>query len=170
MEKQKVMEFEKIVKKNMKKGYYAALNFVGSHDEAIELSQQAFVKAYRNFNKFDTSKNFFVWYYTILKNLCLNYIRDNKKNISLDLIVERQDEQAERNPEQIAERNDLKEQVQKALFELDAEDREIILLREFEGFSYREIAEILQLPEGTVMSRLFYARKKLAKKLKRFLR
>ncbi len=164
------MEFEKIVKKNMRKGYYAALNFVGAHDEALELSQQAFVKAFKNFNKFDKSKNFFVWYYTILKNLCLNYLRDNKKKISIDLIIEHKAEESESNPQLAAERNNLKELVQKALFELDAEDREIIMLREFENYSYKEIAEILQLPEGTVMSRLFYARKKLAKKLERYLK
>jgi len=164
------MEFEKIVKTNMKKGYFAALTFVGSHDDAIELSQQAFVKAYKNFKKFDKTKNFFVWYYTILKNLCLNYLRDNKKKISIDLIINKKDETDYANPQKLIEQKELVIQVEKAISELNIEDREIIMLREFEGFSYKEIAEILQLPEGTVMSRLFYARKKLAKKLKSYLK
>ena len=72
------MDFENYVKDNMKRAYYCAFGILGSHDAAMEISQDAFIKAYRNFKSFDRSKNFFTWYYTILRNLCLNFIRDSK--------------------------------------------------------------------------------------------
>ena len=71
--------FETLVKQNMKRAYITALGFVGSHDAALDLSQEAFIRAYKNFRKFDRKKKFFTWYYKILKNLCLNYIRNRKK-------------------------------------------------------------------------------------------
>jgi len=71
--------FEMLVKQNMKRAYITALGFVSSHDAALDLSQEAFIRAYKNFPKFDRKKKFFTWYYKILKNLCLNYIRDRKQ-------------------------------------------------------------------------------------------
>lgn len=158
-------EFEMIVKKNMRRGYFAALSILGSHDDAVELSQLAFVKAFQNFGKYDRTKKFFTWYYTILRNLCFNFIRDHKNFIPLDSILERENKDKDSNPQQYAENSQTEEIVNAALNELSPEDREILTLREFQGFSYKEIAEMLDLPEGTVMSRLYYARKKLAKKL-----
>ena len=72
-------EFELHVKHNMKRAYFSALGFVDCHDDAVELSQEAFIRAYRNYKRFDRNKTFFTWYYKILKNLCLNFIRDSKK-------------------------------------------------------------------------------------------
>jgi RNA polymerase sigma-70 factor (ECF subfamily) len=60
-------EFEKLVKANMKRAYYTALGILGSHDAAMEISQEAFIRVYRNFDKYDRQKNFFTWYYKILK-------------------------------------------------------------------------------------------------------
>jgi RNA polymerase sigma-70 factor, ECF subfamily len=79
LNKEQISEFERLVKQNMKRAYFVALAFLGSHDSAVEVSQEAFIRAYRHFNKFDKSKNFFTWYYKILKNLGLNFIRDGKK-------------------------------------------------------------------------------------------
>ncbi len=159
-------EFEMIVKKNMRRGYFAALGILGSHDDALEVSQLAFVKAYKNFNNFDRTKKFFTWYYTILRNLCFNFIRDNKKFVSLDTVIETENSRKEFDPGYTAEKSELRDLMNRALNELSRDDREIIVLREFQGYSYVEISEMLGIPEGTVMSRLFYARKKLGKKLK----
>src|SRR3989304_626021 len=76
--KKKKREFEVLVKNNMKRAYFSALGLLGSHDSAMDISQEAFIRAYRNFNKYDPKRKFFTWYYKILKNLCLNFIRDNK--------------------------------------------------------------------------------------------
>ncbi len=152
-------EFEKLVKANMKRAYSSALAILGSHDNAAEASQLAFVKAFKNYHKFDKSKKFFTWYYKILRNLCLNMIRDSKHNVTLDLL---ENYQSGNNSEENIEQFELKHNLQLALFKLNAEERGILILKEFENYSYKEIAEILDIPIGTVMSRLFNARKKLA--------
>lgn len=159
-------EFEILVKANMKRAYFTALGILGSHDEAMEISQEAFIRAYKHFDKFDRDKKFFTWYYKILKNLCLNLIRNEKRRkkenfleyenaylISEDTVVE-------------FEKNEVLQRVQEAMLKLNFEDREILILKVFEDLSYKEIAEVLNIPVGSVMSRLFYARKKLADKLK----
>ena len=162
-------EFEILVKQNMKRAYYVALGFLGSHDEAMEASQTAFVKAYRNFNKFDRSKKFFTWYYKILKNTCLNAIRDKKARGEVKFLEFSGEEFSEEDIEKKLEKDELESMLEDALLKLDEDDRELIILREFENYSYREIAELLEIPIGTVMSKLYYARKKLFEKLKKIL-
>ena len=167
--KNKTKEFEVLVKDNMKRAYFSALGFLGSHDAAMDVSQEAFIRAHRNFNKYDTKRNFFTWYYKILRNLCLNFIRDNKNRKEEFFLESRKYEDSRNNPEQNLEEKEDLEMLHIAINQLETEDREIIILREFEGYSYEEISEMLNLPAGTVMSRLFYARKKLAEKMKRIM-
>jgi RNA polymerase sigma-70 factor, ECF subfamily len=131
----KKAEFEILVKSNMKRAYFAALGFLGSHDAAMDVSQEAFIRAFKSFRKFDSTKNFFTWYYKILKNLCLNFIRDNKRKSAKNFL-------------------EFRDEISANTFE------------EFENYSYKEIAEMLNIPIGTVMSGLFYARKKLAEELR----
>ena len=161
------MAFEKYVKANMKRAYYSAFGIIGSHDAAMDLSQAAFIKAYKNFKSFDDTKKFFTWYYTILRNLCLNFIRDSKlKNrIVFDDQIEWKNDT---NHVYDVEKEELKQKLWQAIQQLDFDEKEIIILKEFEGLSYKEISETLEIPIGTVMSRLYYARKKLAKKLEVF--
>lgn len=166
LSEQEMAEFESLVKSNMKRAYFSALGIIGSHDAAMELSQEAFIRAYRHFKSFDRSKVFFTWYYKILRNLCLNFIRDMKKKGRLNSL--------EKIPLEIcddavktSEENDLKEKLEIALNQIEIEDREILILKEFENYSYKEISEALEIPIGTVMSRLYYARKRLAEKFER---
>jgi len=167
--KKKMKEFEVLVKNNMKRAYFSALGFLGSHDAAMDVSQEAFIRAYRSFDKYDSKKNFFTWYYKILRNLCLNFIRDNKNRKEEFFLESRKDVVSRNNPGQNLEEKEELEMLHDAINQLETEDREIIILREFEGYSYEEISEMLNLPAGTVMSRLFYARKKLAENLKRLM-
>ncbi len=159
-------DFEQNVKTNMKRAYFTALGFTGSHESALELSQEAFIRAYKNYNKFNPDRKFFTWYYKILKNLCLNFIRDSKKLQNTSFLDSAYNLPASSTPLQDIEREETGKLVQDALQKLDFGDREIIILKEFQGLSYKEISELLNLPEGTVMSKLFYARKKLLKLLK----
>ena len=69
-------EFEMLVKQNMKPAYFSALGLLGSHDAAMDVTQEAFIRAYKNYKNYNNEKKFFTWYYRILKNLCLNFIRD----------------------------------------------------------------------------------------------
>jgi RNA polymerase sigma-70 factor (ECF subfamily) len=158
--------FSVLVKQNMKRAYFTALGFVGSHDAALDLSQEAFIRAYKNFSGFENDKNFFTWYYKILKNLCLNYIRDRKRRkenhfIEIDHILLQSENLSEK-----VENAELVTEMETAIDGLETDEREILILREFEGCSYREISELLNVPIGTVMSKLFYIRKKIGDKLR----
>ncbi len=165
--KQQKTDFEILVKHNMKRAYYVALGFLGSHDSAMDVSQEAFIRAYRHFDKFDKNKNFFTWYYKILKNLCLNFIRNNKNRKTENYLELRNTASDSNSPENILEEKELKENLYDAIEKLNTDEKEILILREFEGMSYTEISELLNIPEGTVMSRLFYTRKKLSSFMKR---
>ena len=158
--------FEALVKRTMKRAYFTALGFVGSHDAALDLSQEAFIKAYKNFSKFDRKKKFFTWYYKILKNLCLNHIRDKKKRKENHFIEIENESLYTDNVSEKIEGAEILSLMERAIEELSFEEREIIVLREFEGYGYKEISELMNIPIGSVMSKLFYARKKLAEKLR----
>ena len=160
-------EFEMLVKQNMRRAYFSALGLLGSHDAAMDVTQEAFIRAYRNFKNFNGKKRFFTWYYSILKNLCLNFIRDRKRGNETEYIEFKENEHSQSKLGEAIENKELVEKLQEAMEELDFNDREVIILKEFEDHTYNEIAEILNIPIGSVMSRLFYARKKLAVKLKR---
>lgn len=151
----------------MKRAYFTALGLTGSHDAAMEVSQEAFLKAYKHFNRFDRSKNFFTWYYKILRNLCINLIRDKKRKKEISISAKNTKNLYTASIFEDIENNELQQQLEEALEGLEADERELIVLREFDGMSYKEIAGLLGIPEGTVMSRLYYTRKKLSAILKR---
>ncbi len=150
-----------IVHAYMKPAYCSALSLVGSHDEAMDLSQQAFIRAYLSIDSFQPGRSFFTWYYRILRNLCLNFLRDRAAHARP---FSRFDEMFDSvpggdDPSLETDRSLLRDRVGKALQQLRPEEREIIVLREMEGYNYAEISELLECPVGTVMSRLYYARK-----------
>ncbi len=163
--------FGEIVDIYMKRAYFSALSIVGSHEDALDLSQDAFIKAYRAIHKFDVTKKFFTWYYKILRNLCLNHLRSKSiraENFSMILENIENIGDTENNPQQLTERNETQRIVWEAMWKLSTEDREIIAAKDIINSSYEEISELLQVPVGTVMSRLFHARKRLKKHLESF--
>lgn len=153
--------YKVIVQRYMKRAYYIALGLVGNHDDALDLSQEAFIRAYRSLSSFNIHKSFFTWYYTILRNLCLNHIRT--KNNVFHQTCKIDEEIADRNPDPLAhtENSDLIEHLWKSIKKLQGEEREVLILKDIEGLSYKEIATLIDIPIGTVMSRLFNARKHL---------
>ena len=153
--------FGKLVNHYKEKAYSIALGYVGSIDDAYDLSQEAFINAFRHIDSFDISKSFFNWFYQILKRLCFNFIRSrkiyfNKESIELDSLLSEN-----LTPVELNERDETQKVVWTSIGKLSLEAREIIILKEFEEMSYGEIALLLEIPEGTVMSRLYYARKAL---------
>lgn len=159
-----------LVEKYKRRAYFTALALVGSHDDALDLSQEAFVRAYRSIGKYNTRYRFFTWLYRILRNLCLNHLRNNRRRA--EILQEAGDSVTGKNPENpslLVERDEVKEAVWSALSDLKAHEREIIILRDFQELSYREISDALDCPLGTVMSRLFHARKALKDKLGKYL-
>jgi RNA polymerase sigma-70 factor, ECF subfamily len=162
--------FGELVKKYMQRAYYGALGLTGSHDDALELSQEAFARAFRACASIDPDRPFYTWYYQILRRLCFNLRRDEssrRKSLQQQsswLVSEEQERQAH-NPDALLLQQQLLERCQVAIESLPDAEREIIVLRELQDLSYQEIAGLLGIPVGTVMSRLYTARKHLASSL-----
>ena len=158
--------FEAFVKGHMKKAYFVALGLVGNHEDALELSQEAFSKAYQYRKTLNTQGKFFPWFYQILRNLCISHLRKRKHRQTSSL--ETKDgatidlpSSDNFDPEAVAERNEAKDRIWDAISRLDPKHREVIILRHFQNLSYEEIAQMLLCNKGTVTSRLYYARQRL---------
>lgn len=136
----------------------------------MELAQETFVRAYENLSKFESRSSFSTWLYRIAANLAIDFWRREGRHI----VIRGEDAETElgRMPNKegdsfkAASRSELSKRLSQALGELTSEHRAVILLREVEGLSYDEISDVLQVPRGTVMSRLHYARNHLRSILK----
>lgn len=162
--------FGQLVARYMQRAYYGALGLVGSHADALDLSQEAFVRAFRARATLDPERPFYTWYYQILQRLCFNQGRDQRNRQRLQSeaeswLVAEAYSRGSLAPEQQSEADELQQRTRRAIEALPDTEREMIVLRELEELSYREIAELLQIPQGTVMSRLYTARKRLAREL-----
>ncbi len=139
-----------------------ALAVVHNQDDAIELAQETFVRAFENLSKFESRSSFSTWLYRIAANLAIDFWRREARHVVLH--GEDADNEIARIPASQGDsfkdvsRSELSARLKRALEELTPEHRAVILLREVEGLSYDEISDILQCPRGTVMSRLHYAR------------
>ena len=154
--------YQMIVVRYMQTAYYIALGFVHNQEDACDLSQDAFIRAFRKIKQFDPERRFFPWFYKLLKNLCLDHIkrRRRRNEVPLDSVQVIKEDKEDR---------EMKAVMWRGIEELPFEQREIIILRYFRQYSYAEIAEITGKPMGTVMSSLFYAKKKLKEILKKYL-
>jgi RNA polymerase sigma-70 factor (ECF subfamily) len=157
--------FERIVRITMKRAYAMALGLLGNAEDAWDLSQESFMAVHRARKSFDVDRPFFPWFYRVLRNRCLNYLkkRARRREVSLDVVEERA---GRGSPDDRLLKKERVDAVWKALFALSAEHREIIVLRNFQELSYDEISRVLGIPEGTVMSRLYYARRALLEALR----
>ncbi len=161
--------FEKLVNKLMKPAYYHALALVGLHDDAVEVSQQAFIRAWNAREVMNPTMPFYPWFYTILKRLCLNAIRDRNRGreIALSMMPDWIEPAGMDDPSKDVLRSEQSRMLQDALSRLHADDREIIVLKDLSGHTYREIADLLHIPNGTVMSRLYTARRRLKNEMEK---
>lgn len=163
--------FGELVERYMRRAYYVALGLTGSHDDALDLSQEAFVRAYRARASLDPDRPFYAWLYQIVRRLCFNFLRDRKtrrrrlEEASPWLVEQARAHAYRGDPARTTERSELRARLEQAIEALAQHEREVIVLREFEGLRYREIAELLEVPIGTVMSRLYTARRNLAQSL-----
>lgn len=154
--------YQVIVERYMQRAYYIALGFVRNSQDAMDISQESFIKAFRKIKRFDSEKSFFPWFYKLLKNLCLDHIKRRSRVQEIPL-----DEARVLNEER--EDREMKEILWRGIEGLSFEQKEVIILRYFQQYSYQEIAEITAKPVGTVMSSLYYAKKRLKKAIKKFL-
>jgi len=156
--------FGLVVKRYAGRATGAALLVLGSYEDALDASQEAFVRAWRHIRRFDTARPFYPWYATILRNVCLSRLRRRTRRRTVQLLPDHPGS-GEANPVLLAERNERRDHVWHAILELSLRQREIIVLNHFQQMSYKEIAAALGIPIGTVMSRLHAARQALRKKL-----
>ncbi len=162
--------FGALVEMHMRSAYRVALGLVGSHEDALDLSQEAFARAFRARATLDPDRPFFAWLYQVIRRLCLNHIRDsgNRRRIVENQgpwLVERIHGRVGESPLAAVERAELRDRIEAVVERLTEREREVFILREFEQLSYKEIGELTGIPVGTVMSRLYAARKRLAAEL-----
>jgi RNA polymerase sigma-70 factor (ECF subfamily) len=162
--------FEELVARHRDKIYARAFTMVRNEAEAIDLSQEAWIKGWQRLPQFLGESSFATWITRIVINGCLDYLR-KKKRQRIESIeemnaesggVERQMAVVTVNPTARLERAELRQRIDQALGQLSHEQRTVLVLREFEQMDYKEIAKTLRCARGTVMSRLFYARRKMA--------
>ena len=164
--------FEALVLENQKQVYNLALRMTGSEEDANDIAQEAFIRAFRSLASFRGDSKFSVWLYRLTSNICIDFLRSRRrqKTVSMSWFAADDDEPAELEipderflPHTELERRELRSAIQRALARLPDDMREVLLLREVGGLSYDEIAASLSLEDGTVKSRIFRARKKLCK-------
>ncbi len=141
---------------------------MGNAEDAEDALQMAFVKTYDTLPRFDLRRPFGPWFFQILRNQCRDMLRSRKAKFRIEALDERLEERAadaEHGPERARQRSAARELLWKGLERIGEEHREILVLKELEGFRYNEIAQILEIPEGTVASRLYHARRALKEAL-----
>ncbi len=165
--------FEQLVLANQNQIYRLCFHMVGNADDAEDMVQETFLKAWRNLEGFQGDSSFSTWLYRLASNCCLDFLRSQKRRPTVSMTTE--DEEGEEQTIEVADNSAtpeeellLKEEqseIAQAMASLDEEQRQILTLRVVNDLSYTEIGEMLSLKEGTVKSRLARARENLRKKL-----
>lgn len=167
--------FRELVERHQRKIVSVAVGMIQNRDDALELTQETFVKAFENLNKFKGESSFYTWLYRIAVNLAIDYRRRDRRNPTVSLadrpgggeeLEATLPDQRLSDPYHQAQAHEIGARVAEAINELTPDHKAVILLREVEGLSYEDISRVMQCSKGTVMSRLHYARKKLQNKLR----
>ncbi|HZA14391.1 MAG TPA: sigma-70 family RNA polymerase sigma factor [Myxococcaceae bacterium] len=174
--------FRTLVERYQRKVYAIAYGMLKDREDAMDVAQEAFVKVYKYLDHFKGDSSFYTWLYRISVNICIDVIRKKGgargEDVEFDEQIAHDTAQAQigalgsrlgTNPQKSALRRELAEKIQEALEQIPEKHRAILLLREVEGMSYEDLARVLEIPKGTVMSRLFHARAKVQKILSEYL-
>ncbi len=170
--------FDEMTRRYSEKAYSVAYQMLASHDDARDLVQDAFFEVFRTLERFNTQYRFSTWLYRILINKCINYRKREarRRMFSFSDYGTRNGSagqqflvanlaSSEKTPHEVLENDELRRSIMAALDTLSERHRTVVVLFDLEGLSHKEIAEILQCPEGTVMSRLHHGRLKLKRLL-----
>lgn len=162
--------YRPLVERYQNRVHAMVYGMVRDPEEARDIVQNAFIKAYQNLGSFRIESSFYTWLYRIAMNLAIDHCRmaKRRRTSSFEESIASRDDDGNLlemhhtdSPQKALQRKETHQRIFKAMEDLTEEQREVILLREVEGLSYKEIADAMDIPEGTVMSRLFYARKRL---------
>ena len=175
--------FRTLFDKYHRRAFAVAFGVVKNKQDALDIVQDAFIKVHRHIGNFQGSSSFYTWLYRIVMNLSIDHVRRSKKSKDLDYDdrVGRDSRQVagdgsllpqilNGNPRKTVLRKELSQAIQASLEELPTYHRAVILLREVEGLSYEEMSKVLKVPKGTIMSRLFHARRKMQASLGEYLK
>ena len=175
MRRSEPMAFRELVERHKRRAYHIAFDFTRDREEAKDLSQEAFLKAFTNLKKFDGRSSFYTWFYRIVVNLCLDYKRRQKRGpaSSFDETIESQMEPSHepvkpRSPDQQVLARQISDRVGAALEALPARQRTAFVLKNHRGLSIKEIAELMDTAEGTVKVHLHRAVTTLRERLAEF--
>ena len=164
--------FDKLVELVRARAFHSAHSLVGSREDAFDMAQEAFMKTYRARETYRETEPFLPWFHRILRNTCFSFLRKNRRLKKTSLSGKPDEDEGdwemeglEPAPHQGVENEELHGVFWAALNKLGGNDREMLSLRHFQDLSYKEISELLEIPEGTVMSRLFHARRHLREHL-----
>jgi RNA polymerase sigma-70 factor (ECF subfamily) len=173
-----MLAFEELVARHRDKIYARAFTMMRSEDEALDLSQEAWIKGWQRLKQFQGESSFGTWMTRIVINLCLDALRKRKRQMAESIEemaeesggVERYMPMEMGNPTEGLEREDLRNKIQEAFKHLSDAHRTVLILHEFDGLEYKQIAKVMKCSIGTVMSRLFYARRRMASLMTRWKR
>jgi RNA polymerase sigma-70 factor (ECF subfamily) len=165
--------FRLLVERHQRRVFAIALGLVRDEQDAREIAQEAFLRVHKGLPQFHGGSSFFTWLYRIVTNLSIDLMRKpSRREAELHFALEIDDGESpllpqavDADPYDVVRRGQLSLRIQHALEELPSYHRGVILMREVEGMSYEEMAEAMQVSKGTIMSRLFHARKKLQRAL-----
>ena len=164
--------FDELVTRCRTRVFGMIYNMVHSEQDAWDLAQESFLKAWKSIGRFRGQSSFYTWIYRIVMNVTIDWLRKKQvkgSGAEFDDAIQLTEidpasktvPKTEALPHQTMERDEIRARIEKAIAQLSPEHRAVILMKEIEGMQYHEIAEALGCSIGTVMSRLFYARKKL---------
>jgi RNA polymerase sigma-70 factor (ECF subfamily) len=153
--------FEFLVQKYRKEAFYHAMIFLGNREDAVDACQESFTRAFIGITRLSHLDHFYPWFYRILKNCCLNMIRKEKtfNRYKNRIKTDTEENSDTSNPSAFIDKKEDQERIWGVLNELSPEFREILVMKYIQDKHYDEISTLLSIPRGTVMSRLYYARK-----------
>lgn len=162
--------FQQLVERYQRKVYGVAFGMLHNAEDAMDVTQEAFIRVHRYLDRFKGSSSFFTWLYRITVNLCIDHLRKEGKAQTLDYddSIDHSEQEGiglpwtqDGNPGTAMDRKELRDLIDKALKSLSPNHRAVILMREVQGLSYKEMARAMQCSKGTIMSRLFHARRRM---------
>ena len=161
-----------------RRAFAVAMGVVKNQQDALDIIQEAFIKVHKHIGSFHGNSSFYTWLYRIVMNLAIDHVRRKRKLTDFDDTVRKDDVAGDgtnlprvegENPSKTTVRKELSGRIEAALATLPEYHRAVIILREVEGMSYEEMAKVLKVPKGTIMSRLFHARRKMQEQLAPYL-
>ena len=163
--------FRELVRRYQQRVYGIAFGMLRNADDAMDVTQESFIKVHRYLDNFKGTSSFYTWLYRITVNLCIDHMRKHKKATVLDFdeAIAHDEETPDEivpsttgmNPAKNLDRQEMRKMIDEALDTLSPAHRAVILMREVQGLSYKEIADVTEISIGTVMSRLFHARRRM---------